>query len=290
MRAAAACWVLLYHANLSVTAFVGPLGPGSIVIANGYLGVDFFFVLSGFIIALSSNRLLETGRGFADYAQARLIRIYVPYLPVGIGMLLLYLLLPGVSAADRSPGVLTSLTLLPSNSPPALSVAWTLVHEVLFYALFSLIFVSHRLLWTVLAVWASVIGYWAWAGLPLQPGWNYVLSPINVCFLLGVALYYLTRKGVTTPVAVVAGMAGMLILGWQVWQAEPQRWLLAFAFAGFIVCALSLIAQRWSPGGGCCLWVRRRIRSIWSTTRSCQWPSAWSTVSFRGLHRCRCIC
>ena len=71
-----------------------------------------------------------------DYFHARLIRIYVPYLPVGIGMYLVDMLLPGLSESDRSPGLLTSFTLLPSNSPPALSVAWTLVHELIFYGLF----------------------------------------------------------------------------------------------------------------------------------------------------------
>ncbi|MGQ4659015.1 acyltransferase family protein [Lysobacter sp. F6437] len=249
MRAVAACWVLVHHANQSVSAFVGPLGAGSVVIANGYLGVDFFFVLSGFIIALSSNRLLETGRGFGDYARARLIRIYVPYLPIGISMLLLYLLFPNLSAADRTPGVLTSLTLLPSVSPPALSVAWTLIHELLFYALFSLIFVSRKALWWLLVVWAALIVGQAWVGPPLSLGWKYLLSPLNLCFLLGVAVYYLTRNGVRAWAPVVGGIIGAVVLALEVGQPNPNRWLLALAFAGFIVCALSTWAQRWSPGG-----------------------------------------
>ena len=250
MRALAACWVLVHHAGQSINAFVGPLGAGNAVIANGYLGVDFFFVLSGFIIAFSSNRLLETGRGFGDYARARLIRIYVPYLPIGIAMLLLYLLLPDLSAADRAPGVLTSLTLLPTASPPALSVAWTLIHELLFYALFSLIFVSRRLLWLLLAAWAALISYQMLDGQPLHSGLKYVLSPLNLCFLLGVVVYYLTRNGVTTAVAAVGGVVGILALVLEAGQAHPERWLLALGFAGFIVCALSSRAQRWSPGGG----------------------------------------
>lgn len=248
MRALAACWVLVHHANQSVSAFIGPLGANSAVIANGYLGVDFFFVLSGFIIAFSSQRLLETGRGLGDYARSRLIRIYVPYLPVGIGVLLLYLLLPGLSAADRSPGLLTSLTLLPTDKPPALSVAWTLIHEMLFYALYSLIFISRRLLWVLLAAWAGLIAYHALDGQPLQSALRYVLSPLNLCFLLGVVVYYLTRRGVTTIVAVVGGVGGILILAFEANQISPERWLSALGFAGFIVCALSPWAKRLSPG------------------------------------------
>lgn len=250
MRALAACWVLVHHANQSVGAFIGPLplGSSSAVIANGYLGVDFFFVLSGFIIAFSSQRLLETGRGFGDYARARLIRIYVPYLPIGIGILLLYLLFPGLSAADRSPGLLTSLTLLPTDKPPALSVAWTLIHEMLFYALYSLIFISRRLLWVLLTAWAGLISYYAEDGQPLQPLLRYVLSPLNLCFLLGVVVYHLTHKGVTTLVAVAGGVGGILILALEAGQIAPERWLLALGFSGFIVCALSTWAQQFSPG------------------------------------------
>lgn len=122
MRGGAALWVLLHHAKQSVDHFVADMGAQP-WFEHGYLGVDFFFVLSGFIIAFASHRLALRGGGLRDYASARLIRIYVPYLPIGIAMYLLYLLLPGLSEGGRTPSLLTSLTLLPDNHPPALSVA-----------------------------------------------------------------------------------------------------------------------------------------------------------------------
>lgn len=144
MRGGAALWVLLHHSKQSVDYFVSDMGLQP-WFANGYLGVDFFFVLSGFIIAFAAHRLLQRGGGLRDYATARIIRIYVPYLPIGIAIYLLYLLLPGLSEAARSPSLLTSLTLLPDNRPPALSVVWTLVHEMTFYALYALLFVQRVL-------------------------------------------------------------------------------------------------------------------------------------------------
>lgn len=250
MRAVAACWVLAHHANQYVGYYVAPFGQRlATIFTNGYLGVDFFFVLSGFIIALSSERLRASGRGFTDYVKARLIRIYVPYLPVGIGMLLLLLFVPGLSTLQRSPGMLTSLTLLPSASLPALSVAWTLTHELLFYALFSLYFISRRALFAALAAWGILIlGLWFLGHTPELPA-KYLLDPVNLCFLLGVALYYLTRGGlaVGAGVALAGAALGVAAIGLEAGLPRPERWLLALGFAGLIVCASSPWAGRYAP-------------------------------------------
>ena len=247
MRALAACWVLCHHANQYVGYFFAPMGAIAPVLANGYLGVDFFFVLSGFIIALSSQNLRDSGRGATDYAGARLMRIYVPYLPIGVGMLACLLLFPGLSTLQRSPGVLTSLTLLPSADLPALTVAWTLVHEVLFYAVFGLYFVSTRLLWATLGSWGiAIIVAWA-AGYAPELPLKYLLSPVNLCFLLGVGVYYLTRAGVGRGVALAGAGLGIAALLLEAWRPQPERWLLALGFAGLIVCASSPWAQRRQP-------------------------------------------
>lgn len=250
MRALAACWVLLHHALQSVDVFVEPIPRGlvSFIISNGYLGVDFFFVLSGFIIAYSSNRLLADGRGYGDYVRARLIRIYIPYLPIGIAMLAAYRLFPDISEGGRNPGLLTSLTLLPSIYPPALSVAWTLVHEMLFYTIFSMFFISRRALWLLLAAWAAAISVRSWGDWPLgREGWGYVLSPLNLCFLLGVGVYYITRRGVNQSAVTIASLFAVSILLLEAGQSSPSRPLIALAFAALIVCALSAKAQQIRP-------------------------------------------
>ena len=193
MRGLAAVWVLLHHTKQSVDHFVGDMGARPLL-ANGYLGVDFFFVLSGFIIAFASHRLASRGGGLREYAQARLMRIYIPYLPVGVGIFLLYLALPGMSDGGRSPGVLASFTLVPSNSPPALSVAWTLVHEMIFYAMYALRFIDRRLFRVVFAVWVGAIALVAAMEITLPLAARYFLSPLNLCFVLGVAIFHATAR------------------------------------------------------------------------------------------------
>lgn len=69
-------------------------------------------------------------------------------------MIALYAVMPGFSASGgRDFSLVSSLLLLPANQPPALTVAWTLVHEIQFYAVFLLFFISGRLLTVFLVLW-----------------------------------------------------------------------------------------------------------------------------------------
>jgi len=47
--------------------------------ANGQLAVDFFFCLSGFVIAFAYERRLNEGLSIANFSAARLIRLYPLY-------------------------------------------------------------------------------------------------------------------------------------------------------------------------------------------------------------------
>lgn len=247
MRGLAACWVLTHHASQAVRGFLGAASHQAL--ANGYLGIDFFFVLSGFIIAFSSQTLVTSGRGMSDYLTARAIRIYVPYLPVGLAMLVLYAALPTLSAGAREGvGVLTSLTLLPTNAPPALSVAWTLVHEILFYAIFSLFFVSRLALLVVLAVWiAAILAAWA-VSAQLSRAAGYLLSPLNLCFVLGVAVAWATSRGVSNRIGAVLAASGALLVVSQAMTLDANRLLITLGFACLVAASRASVALALSPG------------------------------------------
>jgi exopolysaccharide production protein ExoZ len=156
-RGIAALAVVIHHAVLSTDAFVGVLPPQvDSFLRMGYLGVDFFFVLSGFIIMYAHLDDRPSGLAVRRYAFKRLVRIFPPYLPLSIGMIALYAALPGFSASGgREFSWVSSLLLLPADQPPALSVAWTLVHEMQFYTVFLLFFLSRRLLVAGLLLWGG---------------------------------------------------------------------------------------------------------------------------------------
>ncbi len=89
LRGIAALWVVLYHycgtgqflPNLDIT-------PHSYVIGKGYLAVDMFFVLSGFVMAHVYQRAFAEGvtKNYRGFLAARIARLY----PLHVFILLLF--------------------------------------------------------------------------------------------------------------------------------------------------------------------------------------------------------
>lgn len=185
-RGVAALAVVMFHCMLSTQAFISEQHGKFITLLNmGYLGVDFFFVLSGFIIMHAHMNDVHEIRAMKVYIFKRLVRIYPTYLPIGIIMIVLYASLPSLSASGgRNFSLLSSIFLIPTSLPPALPVAWTLIHELMFYTVFLLFFVSLRWLTFGLMLWGILI----LIGLPYGvTGWlHYAFNPVNLEFILGV--------------------------------------------------------------------------------------------------------
>ncbi len=168
-RAVAAIAVVIYYATQMTVGVAGPF-LGSSFLLHGDLGVDFLFVLSGFIICHSAP-----GKSLGYFVRARARRLYLPYLAVGIGMALFF---ASIGLTINGWSWLPSLTLAPVGNP-ALAVAWTLQHEIVFYAVFAAAYFAGHLavgfmLWAILIVAAAI------AGLTFLP-----LALINLEFLMG---------------------------------------------------------------------------------------------------------
>src|ERR1700761_1472755 len=77
IRAIAAWWVVLYHMG-------GTLGaiwlPAKKIVATGWLGVDLFFMLSGFVIALNYWDKVSNPGQYGRFVWMRLARLYPVHL------------------------------------------------------------------------------------------------------------------------------------------------------------------------------------------------------------------
>ena len=190
-RAFAALAVVISHCQLAVEGFVGSMPQMSkFIFGLGYLGVDFFFVLSGFIIYYTNQNKERTGESFVRFAQARILRIFVPYIPIALLLAGAYVFLPGLSASNRTWSWLSTLLLVPSFAPPALNVAWTLQHELIFYVIFAFAMFSFNRLWTTIYIWAGCICLsWAFGWFELRP-YRYFFATVNLEFMFGLVCAY----------------------------------------------------------------------------------------------------
>ena len=154
-RGLAAFSVVMFHASHAADNFTSGASHTPLF-AWGTHGVDFFFVLSGFIIYFVH---CQDERGFAGakrFLGKRIRRIYIPYLPVGILLGLAYVLFPTLSHGNREWGWATTLTLLPFDRPASLTVSWTLVYEIIFYLIF-LSFYAVRRFGLLMAFWGTAV-------------------------------------------------------------------------------------------------------------------------------------
>lgn len=158
-RGLAALLVVLYHGTIMLAPekYLGavPLGGW---FRFGHAGVDLFFVLSGFIIYFIHAGELGERRFWGGYCVKRFARIFPTYWVVlaGYGLVLAYS--PTQDRYERDPvAVVANIFLIPQTHFPILGVVWSLSHELLFYALFSVSFFSRSIGRLVMIVWGALI-------------------------------------------------------------------------------------------------------------------------------------
>ena len=234
LRAIAVVWVMLFHSFV-----VGGLGPDwSWLSRYGWMGVDLFFVLSGFLIG--GQVLAPLARGerlrFGDFYLRRAFRI----LPAFLAVLAVYLLWPGFREA---PGIeawwkFVSFTLnlnIDYGSKAAFSHAWSLCVEEHFYLLFPL------LAWWLCrqpsaARFAAACALVVLGGIALRAGvWLHfdALDPDRNWFVEDI--YYPTWNRLDGL------LAGVALATWQ--QFRPQAWARLQAHANAVLLAgLAVVA------------------------------------------------
>ncbi len=150
LRFVAIMAVLLYHAHILYFANPIPQGVSSPVswewlnfaIGQGWFGVQVFFVISGFVLALPFAGHFLKGRkpvNLKTYYSRRIVRIGFPYL-IALTLGLLFELSKGVSFQECLPhyaaGMVYSNSLFYNGAlNPLLFVSWTLEIEIQFYLL-----------------------------------------------------------------------------------------------------------------------------------------------------------
>ncbi len=269
LRAIAVMAVLLYHANLT-----GLFGDEGIAFPGGFLGVEVFFVVSGYLItALLLSEWRDASRIALGNFWLRRARRLLPalFLLLAAVMVLSLLFYPDEVASLRGDvlsalGYVTNWNFILADKsyfeqigrPSMVTHLWSLAVEEQFYLIWPLVFA-----FGMKRLGARRFGMVVIAGAALSALWMFILfdpdaDPSRVfmgtdtrasALLIGCALAFVwpqwrLRAEVRTGARVlldVAGVAALAGLVWMFWSVgEFDTWLYPF---GFLACSvLSAVA------------------------------------------------
>lgn len=143
LRAQAALAVLCFHAMPFFEQIGGRPGALGKVFGVGYLGVDLFFVISGFIIARGVAGCRLAGADFRHFVERRALRIFLGYWPVLVLACLYYAWAMPARLTQADP-LATVLLLSHRIADLVIGQAWSLSFELYFYVLFGVLMLAGR--------------------------------------------------------------------------------------------------------------------------------------------------
>jgi peptidoglycan/LPS O-acetylase OafA/YrhL len=209
LRFLASLGVVLLHFTYSMprVAHIGPAFPAlGGIFRYGYLAVDLFFMISGFVVVKSARH-----KSLSQFVVARVARLYPAYwLSCGLTFVGLHFMSSGAASWRQ---LLLNLTMLQEffGQPSLNGVYWSLTYELTFCFLVGLLIAGRLwpLLFPVLLGW---LAYTLVAG-PLPPPhlFSFLLIPKHSAYFIAGMLFYVlqARRHAAWPVllALVAAFA-----------------------------------------------------------------------------------
>jgi peptidoglycan/LPS O-acetylase OafA/YrhL len=261
-RALAAILVVLFHVggNLALEKYYGEEWL-SIPFYFGYIGVEFFFVLSGFIIVTAHRHEIFQLSALKRYTIKRVLRIFPIYWIIFLSVYGAALSIPSLSGTVPHDLflILKSLSLIPMDKnivggtgAPVLIVAWSLQYELLFYALFGLLFLSKKISLMSALVLLSLIVF---LGSEFQT--NFIFSSYVLLFVMGGAIAFVPRNDSLNKRLLLALPVGIGIIVVTLYGSslgliveDSKVALIGCAFALIIWGLVNLEASGFVIGGG----------------------------------------
>lgn len=213
MRFFAATAVLVFHYDSKyVETFQADTQLASAIYSVGkfgYLGVDLFFLISGFVIFASALNRKPT-----QFLVSRATRIYPTFWVCLAITCLLNLIIPGSSPVSLSQFIANS-TLMHSylGIESVDGVYWTLLVEIKFYAcIFALMLLGWLKLYRIwLSIWLVSTVIFTFSKQPFFLGW-FISPEYSPYFISGIIFYLAGREGYDKLYVTVLGVAFAMAL------------------------------------------------------------------------------
>lgn len=214
LRGMAALLVVFFHFRFYLNGVYAQKDLGTLLFGGGAFGVDLFFIISGFIIAMSTEKKSSP----LIFVVRRFFRIYPAFiLTFLVGVIFIYYNLPTESIVRAMFFIHKDYGLdSPSFGYNVLGPAWTLTYEFYFYFTFVIamsISHSYRVLISslliIIPMFIIQILYTgnldlSGTGSPSIPAETtlygvirFISSPIMIEFIIGMGLYFIFKKSST---------------------------------------------------------------------------------------------
>jgi peptidoglycan/LPS O-acetylase OafA/YrhL len=232
LRALAALVVVATHVQVDLVARLG-LPHALPDLHVGAIGVDVFFVISGFVMVTSSERLYGRLSGASIFLTRRIFRIVPLYWICTTLYLAIPRLFPELERSHYGSGlVIASYLFVPYARPegmfPVAGQGWTLNYEMFFYVIFSVAVLCRRRAAVALAaaLLAAAVCVGELFG-PLPQPLGFWSDPLVLEFALGMGLGLAYAEGLRLPawprwilIAVAVALIGAVSagpnpIGWQ---------------------------------------------------------------------------
>ncbi|OKH56228.1 hypothetical protein NIES2101_00120 [Calothrix sp. HK-06] len=243
-RGVAALWVMIFHGFISYNQHVHfIIQPLANFAAQGILGVNIFFVISGYCMAASVYKLTQKNGTITDFIKNRIWRIYPTYW-VAFG---LTVIINVISSLFTNATIASSL--LPSwhswvghllliqtylGIPDYLIVYWTLVIEVAFYFTIAALLLIRKYFNQKFAIFAGLVLGFACVFTPLDTRFTFLRFWCDfVCgYLVFSALFAKHQKKrqqqqISIFLIVVMGLLGV----WMNWNLQQSYLWFSAMFA-----------------------------------------------------------
>jgi peptidoglycan/LPS O-acetylase OafA/YrhL len=251
LRGLAALWVVAFHFQATFMLYVPP--GSTYLISKGYIMVDLFFIMSGFIIYHVYKESFESGfsaKNFREFTVARFARVYPLHFITLILCIVLFVPKWGWDAVDDPKAIITNLLLIHSFG----------IHKIFTWNVPS---------WSISAEW------WSYMVFPFIAIFLYQKKQMAVLILLTFVvlaymgiIYWIPRKSYMDPTKLaehnldstfdfgfLRGLAGFVtgILVYKVYQAGLLRKIFQQDITAILVILITLVSLHFGLSDGLCI-------------------------------------
>jgi len=254
LRGIAVLFVVLYH----IIAIETKYNPSYIVMFDffkiGNIGVDIFFIISGFIMVTVTKNYFKDRNKFYKFMYLRFTRIYPLYWFYTILLLPILFVKPEWinSSQDGNVNILSSILLFPTETLPLIMVGWSLIHEIYFYIIFGLFLllidrsklIKYVFIWLLIIIISNIFSDYS------SPLIKLIINPLTVEFMAGVLLgiYYLNNSHNIrfSKVLLFISFLSLLFISYLHESIEIQGWnrIIIFGMPSFLIILFSIEVEK----------------------------------------------